>query len=400
MQRAIRILRIALPIAFVVFILIIVLSWNRAKIGKEKVRTETIPTTRPGKVIAESKGFEDTQTVGGRVVSHIVAKRVVAYKSAWNTLEDVRLTLYRQNGLTYELVCPEAEFNSETKEANAKGGVMVTSSDGVEIRTAEIHYDGNRLTNNIPVDFRVDRWKGEAGALDLDVQGETLRLFKSLAATMTPALPTDQPLTIKCDDGVFRRRENDVMFTQDVVMTRAADSVTADRMTGRFTPDRKTLVGMEGTGHVRMVMSGAPGPGEDLGGRKTIECERFFSETGPDGQIAAINAVGEPGLAHAILDGPPKRDIVARTFRVALHNRAVQELKGEWNVVMKELGDTPREVRGDHVIVTFDPAAASCRRGDDRRQLQVPRSEDRRVRGARDVRHHQRSRDPHGDSRI
>ncbi|MGZ8853065.1 MAG: LPS export ABC transporter periplasmic protein LptC, partial [Thermoanaerobaculia bacterium] len=181
MQRAIRILRIALPIAFVVFILIIVLSWNRAKIGKEKVRTDTIPTSRPKeKVIAESKGFEDTQTVGGRVVSHIVAKRVVAYKSAWNTLEDVRLTLYRQNGLTYELVCPEGEFNSETKEANAKGGVMVTSSDGVEIRTAEIHYDGNRLTNNIPVDFRIDRWRGEAGALDLDVQGETLRLFQSL----------------------------------------------------------------------------------------------------------------------------------------------------------------------------------------------------------------------------
>ena len=356
MQRAIRILRIALPIAFVVFILIIALSWNRAKIGKEKVRAETIPTTRPKeKVIAESKGFEDTQTVGGRVVSHIVAKRVVAYKSAWNTLEDVRLTLYRQNGLTYELVCPEAEFNSETKEANAKGGVMVTSSDGVEIRTAEIHYDGNRLTNNIPVDFRIDRWQGEAGALDLDVQGETLRLFKSLTATMTPALPTDQPLTIKCADSVFRRRENDVMFTHDVVMTRGADSVTADRMTGRFTPDRKNLVGMEGTGHVRMVMSGAPGPGEDLGGGKTIECERFFSETGPDGQIAAINAVGEPGLAHAILDGPPKRDIVARTFRVALHDRAVQELKGEWNVVMKELGDTPRDVRGDHVIVTFDP---------------------------------------------
>jgi lipopolysaccharide export system protein LptA len=112
---------------------------------------------------------------------------------------------------------------------------------------------------------------------------------------------------------------------------------------------------MEGTGHVEMIMSGATGPGEDLGGRKTITCERFFSELGPDGQIAAINAVGEPELAHAVIDGPPRRDLVARTFRIGLRGRAVHEIKAEWNVVMKELGDVPRESRADHVTVAFDP---------------------------------------------
>src|SRR6476661_8072862 len=158
MQRAIRILRIALPILFLGFILLIALSWNRAKIGKEKVAIEPIPATRAkDRALAISKKFEDTQTIGGRVVSHIVAERVIAYKSQWNTLENVRLTLYRQNGLSYELTCPQAEFNSETKEAEAKGGVRVTSSDGVEIATAQIHYDGNRLTNDIPVDFKIDR---------------------------------------------------------------------------------------------------------------------------------------------------------------------------------------------------------------------------------------------------
>jgi lipopolysaccharide export system protein LptA len=356
MQRTIRILRIALPIAFVVFILIIVLSWNRAKIGTEKKAGEPVVTTRSkDRAIAESKGFEDTQTIGGRVVSHIVARRVVALKSAWNTLEDVRLTLYRQNGLSYELTCPQAEFNSETKEADAKGGVKVTSSDGVEIATAQIHYDGNRLTNDIPVDFKIDRWQGTAGALDLAVDAETLHLSKNFNATMAPATPLEQPLTIKSVDAVFRRSENDVTFTKNVVMMRAADSVAADQMTGRFTADRKTLTGMEGMGHVQMVLSGATGPGEDLGGKKTIACERFFSELGQDGQIAAINAVGEPGLAHAVLDGPPKRDIFARTFRIGLRGRAVHEVKAEWDVVMKEFGDVPRESKADHVTVAFDP---------------------------------------------
>ena len=60
--------------------------------------------------------------------------------------------------------------------------MRVTSSDGVEIVTAEIRYDGARLTNDIPVQFRIDRWNGKAGALDLDVQGETLRLHKNVDA--------------------------------------------------------------------------------------------------------------------------------------------------------------------------------------------------------------------------
>src|SRR6185436_6498173 len=154
---------------------------------RDKVVPEAVPAAhgKNDRSIAISKKFEDTQTVGGRVVSHIVADEVVAFKSQWNTLKNVRLTLYRENGLSYELTCPEAEFNSETKEAEAKGGVRVTSNDGVDITTAQIHYDGNRLTNNIPVQFKVDRWHGKAGALELDVNGETLHLAKQIDASMT-----------------------------------------------------------------------------------------------------------------------------------------------------------------------------------------------------------------------
>ncbi|PYQ35082.1 MAG: hypothetical protein DMF57_04195 [Acidobacteria bacterium] len=169
MQRTIRFLRVALPIVFFGFILLIAVSWNRVKSNKDRSATVPVSTTiRPNdKPQIESKTFEDTQTIAGRIAARIRARRVVAFQSGWNTLEDVQLTIFRPTGLTYELVCPQAQFNSTTKEADAKGGVKVTSSDGVEITTAEIHFDGNRLTNHIPVEFTIDRWKGHAGALDL-----------------------------------------------------------------------------------------------------------------------------------------------------------------------------------------------------------------------------------------
>jgi len=357
-QRTIRILRVALPIVGIAFILVIVLSWRRGRPEKEKVPSSGVTSTiRPfDPASIESKTFEDTQTIGGRVVSRIRARRVVAFKSGWNTLEDVQLTIYRPTGLTYELVCPQAQFNSNTKESEAKGGVKVVSSDGVEITTAEIKFDGNHLTNHVAVNFRIDRWTGSGGALDLDVQAEMLHLFEKVDATMQPSEPGELPMNLKAQDGVFRRKENNVDFTQNVVYTHGADRVTCDHMAARFTPDRKTLSALEGNGHADIVM-GADSPlAGNASGRKELTCDRFWSELGPGGKISALNTAGETALAHAVIDGPPKRDVVARTFRAALANQVVTELKADGEIVMKELGPEPRETTTDHLVVYFDPA--------------------------------------------
>ncbi|HET7710688.1 MAG TPA: LPS export ABC transporter periplasmic protein LptC, partial [Thermoanaerobaculia bacterium] len=357
MQRTIRTLRVALPIIFFGFLVMIALSWTRNRPAKDRASTEPVVGPRAGeKPRVESKGFEDTQTIAGRVVSRIRARRVVAYSSKWNTLEDVSLTIYRPNSLTYEIVCPQAQFNSETKEADAKGGVRLTSSDGIEIKTAEIHFDGNRLTNRIPVEFRIDRWRGRAGALDLDVGGETLRLFEKLTATMEPAAPGESPMTMDSDEAVFRRRENDVAFAPNVQMTRGADRLNAARILGRFSADRKKLVSLEGAGDILIQLSGNAMPGENLGGKKEITTRRFLSEVGPTGDIVAINAFGDDIVTHAVLEGPPARDLVAKNLRVAFAGRAVSEVRAEHQVVMKELGPAPRELAAERVVIYYDPA--------------------------------------------
>lgn len=351
MQRSVRVLRVALPVIFFAFIIVIAITWRHGKPRRDKSTNQPVTSTiRPSDTAAiESKRFEDTQTVGGKVVAHIVAERVVAFQSGWNTLENVKMTLYRPTGLTYELVCPEAQFNSNTKEADAKGGVRVTSSDNTEIITAEIHYDGNHLTNHIPVSFRVDRWTGHSGALDIDVPGESLRLFEKLDATMTPEDPNDDKMNLKAQSVFFVRKENYAEFTQDVVMTRAYDRMSADRVISRFTQDRKTLTSVEGWGKiVNILLSAMPG---DTSGRKEIVCDHFWSEPGPNGQIAAFDASGAP--AHAMLSGPPARDITALTFRAGLANKMMSDLKAEGGVVMKE-PSTKREMTSDHLVVFFD----------------------------------------------
>jgi lipopolysaccharide transport protein LptA len=362
MQRTVRVFRIALPVAFLAFVIVLVASWNRNAGGKRQDGTEPVTSTlRPEKPIGEAIAFEDVQTIGGRVVSRIRARRVVPFESGWTTLEGVHLTIYRPNALTYELVCPQAQFNSETKEADAKGGVKLTSSDGVEISTSEIKFDGNRLTNDIPVQFKVDRWNGNAGALDLDVAAETLRLHRKVTATMIALQPAELPMTVKGDESVFRRGENTVTFSNAVEMDRGPDRLRSDWIIGRFTQDRRQLIGIEGNGHCNIVLAANTVPGEDFGGRKEIRSDGFFTEMGPNGEIVAINARSAENPAEAILDGPPKREIRARGFRVALANKIVSEMRADFSVVMNELGPMPREINAEHVIVNFDPATRRAR---------------------------------------
>ncbi|HYI09679.1 MAG TPA: LPS export ABC transporter periplasmic protein LptC [Thermoanaerobaculia bacterium] len=363
MQRTVKALRIALPIVFLAFLGVIIANWTASRgRGARKPAEAVTSTQRPQDApLVEGKAFRDVQTIGGRVVSEIVATRIVSFQSGWTTLEGVTLTLYRANGLTYVISCPEAQFNSKTKEAEAKGGVRVTSSDNIEIKTAEIRYDGARLTNDIPVEFKVDRWNGKAGALDLDVEGETLRLHKQVDATMVPSQPAEVPMTLRGVESIFRRRENIVEFRDQVQMDRGADSLRADFMTGRFTQDRRQLIGMEGQRNCVIVVGANQLPGEDLGGRKTITSDSFNTELGPDGQINAFNAISAENIARAVLDGPPRREITARNFRVAIANRLIQEIKADWQVVMKEMGPETRQINAEHVTVYYDQTTRRAR---------------------------------------
>lgn len=361
MQRTIRILRVALPFVFFGFVLLIALSWHRGKPHKDKSGAIPVTSTmRPvDKPSVESMTFEDTQTINGRLSSHIRAQRVVAFISGWNTLENVEMTIYRPTGLTYEVVCPRAQFNSNTKESDAKGGVRVTSSDGVEVTTEEIHFDGIHLTNHIPVNFKVDRWVGSGGAIDIDVPGEMVRLYDKVDATMTPATPAESPLNVKGQEGIFRRKENYADFTKDVVATRDTDRMNVDHVLGRFGADHKALLALEGQGHLTIVMTGdtaATGKSADSSGRKTVTADRFWSEIGADGQISAMNFIGDTAPAHAVIEGPPNRDLVAHTFRVGLANKQVTDMKADDNVVMKEIAPIKREMTSSHLTVYFDVA--------------------------------------------
>jgi lipopolysaccharide transport protein LptA len=363
MQRTVRILNYTLPILFVGFIVVIALNWKKVRPPEKQVAEPPTSTARKlDRPNAVSQVFEDTQTINGRTAMHIKAKIVVSFVSGWNSLDNVTLTIYRPNNLTYTLTSPSAVFNGTTKETDVKGGVRLISSDGVDIQTAEMHFDGNHLTNHVPVQFKVDRWTGTAGSLDVDVQAEMVHLAQKIDATMAPETPADAPMHVLADDGIYHRREGNVDFNSNVVMTHDRDRFNSAQLHSQFGPDRRTLIALEGHGSVLMALGAnstlLPGSGESSEGRKELTCDHFWSELGPASTITAFNAVGEgPNMAHALLVNEVRRDITAKTFRIGMQDKIVTDIKADQQVVMKESGgELPREITGDNVLVNFDGA--------------------------------------------
>src|SRR6476469_635382 len=103
MQR-IKLLRIFVILLLGGFILTIGICYrsiSQRQQNKQEPVHSTIRKNETPQSIADE--FQDTQTIAGRVVSRISAKRTMGFKSGWYTLEKVQLTLFRADGKTYEL---------------------------------------------------------------------------------------------------------------------------------------------------------------------------------------------------------------------------------------------------------------------------------------------------------
>jgi LPS export ABC transporter protein LptC/lipopolysaccharide transport protein LptA len=361
MNPIVRILRIVLPIVFVAFVGLLIASYSGNFRSSRPADSAPVASTRPSdepNLIAYE--FEDTQTIGGRVVSRVRAERLNGFKSGWYTLERVELTVYRPNELTYVVLADQAQYHDKTKQAEIKGNVRVSSSDGVEVSTAQLEYDGARLVNRLPVQFVVDRWRGTAGGIDMAVDQELVRFVGDVTAELPPE--ADEPgVKITSREARFDRRNSEVGFVENVLLVRAADEMRTEWITARFERETRVLTGLEGGNNVAVTL---PGGGSGLVASATetrLTGERFYTEVGPEGKLAAIHVVGEQTPAHARFVDVPEREVFARVMRVAMRGTVVTEIRSTGDVRIQELGELPRVITAQQATVYFDPAQRKAR---------------------------------------
>lgn len=364
MTPTVRVLRVALPIAFFAFIALLFASY-RSNVRDENRPQTVIPKDlkRPEDPALIARMFEDVQTIAGRVALKISADRTVAFESGWYTLEGVKFTMFQRDGRAFTVVAPQAQVNAKTREADIKGGVRITSNDGIEVVTQSIHFDGTRILNEkIPVSFKIDDWSGSGGGLDFNIKDETLKLVEPVKASFQPRKPGEPRIDLSAVEATFERRTGNVTFSKDVRVLRQRDSLDAQTVIGRFDQRQKRLTALEGTGGVVMQMAensglGGSGGGASSVGKTTVNAERFYTEFGAAGEILAVHIVSENGPARAFTEGVPRRTITAPHFRVMVPNGVLQEIRADNHVTLTEESSPPRVVTSFAMTLYFDAAA-------------------------------------------
>jgi lipopolysaccharide transport protein LptA len=364
MHPLVRFLRIALPIAFAGFVALIAISFSRAQFTERKTdesptRIDIRPEDNPSLVM---DAFEDTHTVGGRLLSRIRAVRTIGFESGWFALESVELALFSENGVQYTVSAGQAQFNPETKEAEATGGVTVSSSEGLSISTERVRFDGEHVTNRLPVDFEVAGWAGHAGRIRLRVADETLYLLDGVSATLSPH-DGEQRVDLASESATSFQRTGELVFEGSVRVERRSEVLLSEVLRVGTDPDTRDLTGLAGEGNVliRMLKGSSlvsTSSDETLGAGETrIRADRFTGEVAADSTIRALNIIGEQLPVSAIMDTIPRREMTTSNLRVELTpGGGIVSLHATGRSSVQELGSAPRVIEADDLRVSFDPA--------------------------------------------
>ncbi|MBI2213678.1 MAG: LPS export ABC transporter periplasmic protein LptC [Acidobacteria bacterium] len=364
MNPVVKWLRILLPIAFFAFIALIVASYSRGKIdrsGSIADEVDVAPREADDTPSLVMKTFEDTHSLGGKMISRIRATRTTGFKSGWYTLEGIDLTLFAEGGVHYTISAKQAQFNPETKEAEAVGGVKVTSSEGVELRTATLRFNGSSAANKVPVDFKVGAWEGRAGGIRLETSEEALHLTDGVKADLKTSDPAARA-SIEADEATSRQKIGQLIFSGNVRMTRQSESASADFISATTRPGDRALSALNGEGNIVIRLAGgsefsAQVDDELIGrGETRITADRFVGDIPSGGVIRGLNFFGESMPVHAIVDGNPRRELTASQVRVEVtETRTISALRAEGKAIMSEAGKVPRAVEAEKIDVFFDP---------------------------------------------
>lgn len=355
--QTVRALKIVLPILFVSFVIVIYAFYSERVADSGTVTTDSARPERQGeRPRLISYEFEDTQTVGDRVISRIRAEKTAGFDSGWYTLDNVELDIFREDGSVYTMSAPSAEFNSESKEARAEGGVIVTSRDGLDLRTESITFDGRRLSNRIPVRVKMNQWSGTARGADLDVERETLRLEEGVDFSFAGEGPESIDLTSRT--ALFEHSNGSVRFEGDVRLIRTGDRYESDFMMMQVDQNREKLIALEGSGNVTLAVAPgsalAPRGGEGMNGAKRITSDRFVGQFDGDGEITAIQLYSDSGLVMAELLGPVRRTIKSSSAKLNLSGGEAESVELFGTVTLEEESELRRTMGAERLVMTFD----------------------------------------------
>ncbi|MEM6456903.1 MAG: LPS export ABC transporter periplasmic protein LptC [Acidobacteriota bacterium] len=186
------------------------------------------------------EGFDFTQTSEGQPLFRIQAARSRQDREGNRHLEDVRLTVYRENEEPVDVVGRRAVFRPEERQARLDGDVQMRTGDlAVSAQAVELIRAGQSLGSVGPIAFQLGtRLVGRSSAMRVDFDADRLVLGGGVHVRNAPGTP---PMRLDCLRLSYARDRGILRAFGDVWLTRGADEMRARQLTIRLQDDGETL---------------------------------------------------------------------------------------------------------------------------------------------------------------
>lgn len=184
--------RLAIALFLIGFVAVVVVALRRPA---QTVVEEPVPVRTDDKAVMETSGglvYDHIDTRNGRLVFQVKADGQLVYEDGRSVYRNATLNLPERNGRSVSVRADEAEVLGKTGaavgQANLRGNVRLTTSDGVEVRAGEAVYDDDEgmLTAVGPVEFNRGRMKGTGVGATYDKNREVFWLLEQAHVTVAP----------------------------------------------------------------------------------------------------------------------------------------------------------------------------------------------------------------------
>ncbi|HEU4401793.1 MAG TPA: LPS export ABC transporter periplasmic protein LptC [Candidatus Polarisedimenticolia bacterium] len=360
-HHAVTALRIVILAILAAFVLSLVLSYGRRGKPQATITMAPAPPVPPGQgpVVDKSDEFEINGTREGQPAFTLRAHTVTGFAGERKLLDGVHLTIHDEEG-TVQISGREGQFDATARRAQLSGEVTIEGGDGLSLRTGTLFYDSDRdmIFTADEITFSVGGLEGQGRGLNYLVSDRQIKIPDQVRLTVTE-MEGAPPTLITSGDLLAALRDNSIVLTQAVRLTRGADVLHSNYLKLVFDQERRRVTHLSAFGDVIATL--APAADGRAGELRSDSLAARFSEEG--GAIAEAEASG----SCRFTSGPyTSRSRAARYLR----DEDLLELRGEPvvlterdRIAAQEIDLRPQrqelEARGDVRTVSLPAAAAS-----------------------------------------
>ena len=293
------------------FLAVVVYSFRPGRRPASGRAGDTVPhppaAQEAGQPMTVSKGFDYTETVGGRPIFRIQSERTVGFGPAAGlvpnvyALEQVVLTLYPDRGAPVTVRAEKAQYDHRTNEAVLSGNVRWSDERGAlgETSKLEFHPSAQELLAPGEIHFARGTFNVQARSGRYDVPKHELKLAGPVTGSGTGE-GSGGLSQLAADGAAYRRDEGVIELIGSVSgASRAGDRIACDRLVLKTEQEGNHFEWARAEGNVRGVMVSAAG-GPAAGASAAPAGERRYTANqaallfAPDGAVRSLSLSGKP----------------------------------------------------------------------------------------------------------